>query len=190
MNSHTLFFVSSNSQKLADILEQAGSIVGIDIEHIDWSSPEWLMRDLQKLTESKAESAFNKFHRPLFVDHTSLEIDALGGLPGPNSSFFWDALGDDICRIVGAIGPPHAKMTVCLAYTEGRRIYSVSHTANGRIADQPSGDRSFSWDRIFIPEGGSKTFGQMTVAEKNEFSPRSKAFSEMIQNIRGLLDER
>ncbi|OQP87057.1 hypothetical protein BTR14_06345 [Rhizobium rhizosphaerae] len=190
MTPHKLFFISSNSQKLADILDQAGKIKGIDIEHINWSSPEWLSQDLGKLTEKKAESAFEKFHRPLFVDHTSLKIDALGGLPGPASSFFWEALRDDICRIVHAVGPPQAKMTVCLAYTEGKRIYSVSHTVTGHVAEQPVGDRSFSWDRIFIPDGETKTFGQMSVAEKNKFSPRSRAFSEMITDIKVRLDER
>lgn len=46
---------------------------------------------------------------------------------------------------------------------------------DGLIAKKPRGDKGWGWDPVFIPEGSSKTFGEMEEAEKNKYSMRAKA---------------
>ena len=45
----------------------------------------------------------------------------------------------------------------------------------GAIADRERGKGGFGFDPIFIPEGGTKTFGEMTLSEKNAVSHRARA---------------
>lgn len=45
---------------------------------------------------------------------------------------------------------------------------------HGRIAMSPRGSGGFGFDSIFVPEGGDgRTFGEMSLLEKNRFSHRA-----------------
>ena len=189
MSFKVLFFASGNIQKLADIQELAGSVVEFDIEFhkINLSEPQ--SNDLEYVLVSKAEEAFNKLRRPLFVDHTSLELQALGGHPGTNSSAFWGAIGDDICRIVHQLGDAKATVAVGLTYTDSKNFYTFVKRIEGTISTVPKGTRAFDWDLVFIPDGQKKTYGEMPVEEKNLYSPRSLAFSAMIEHVKNNLAE-
>lgn len=45
---------------------------------------------------------------------------------------------------------------------------------NGNIV-HPRGSQNFGWDPIFLPEGSSKTYAEMSNEEKNSISHRFKA---------------
>jgi XTP/dITP diphosphohydrolase len=186
MSKRTLLFASANTHKLADILQQTKQITDFDVLRVDHSSEELASSDLTAVAERKAEQAFSKFHRLLFVDHTSLEIDAINGFPGTRSSEFWQTLKGKICDVVAGVSKSNrgATMACCLAYTDGKRIYTELQRIRGTVAEAPRGKREFSWDSIFIPEGYIKTFDEMEIGEKNNVSPRAAAFGKMIENLR------
>ena len=54
---------------------------------------------------------------------------------------------------------------------------------NGIITETSFGTEGFGYDPIFLPEGDTRTFAQMSLQEKNKFSHRSRA----IQNLAGFL---
>ena len=43
----------------------------------------------------------------------------------------------------------------------------------------PRGDKNFGWDSIFQPLGSKKTFGEMTLKEKNQYSHRAEALKKL-----------
>ena len=58
-------------------------------------------------------------------------------------------------------------------------------THDGIISAAPRGQNGFGWDAIFIPERETRTFGEMTPAEKDAVSHRSRAWRALA--ARGLL---
>ena len=55
----------------------------------------------------------------------------------------------------------------------------VEGRIDGTLTFPPRGDRGFGYDPIFIPEGGSLTFGEMDPAEKDAISHRALAFAKL-----------
>jgi XTP/dITP diphosphohydrolase len=62
---------------------------------------------------------------------------------------------------------------------EGKE-YQFEGIAEGEILEQETGDGGFGYDPIFKPEGFSKSFAELTLAEKNEISHRGIAGSALI----------
>ncbi len=57
---------------------------------------------------------------------------------------------------------------------------------HGRIATEPRGEGGFGYDALFIPdEGDGRTFAQMTLAEKQVISHRSRALAQAQQLLEG-----
>jgi XTP/dITP diphosphohydrolase len=67
---------------------------------------------------------------------------------------------------------------VHIGYCEpGKDVRIFRGEIDGRIV-MPRGKSGFGWDVIFIPEGCTKTFGEMASEEKNKISHRKKAFEK------------
>ena len=47
----------------------------------------------------------------------------------------------------------------------------------------PRGANGFGWDVIFVPEGESRTFAEMSAEEKNARSHRAKAFADLLRRL-------
>ena len=60
-----------------------------------------------------------------------------------------------------------------------------SGEVRGQIARAPRGDRGFGWDTIFIPDGETRTFAEMTPEEKDRLSMRRKAFRDFAESRLG-----
>ncbi len=58
-------------------------LIGGKIETLDVDLPEIQSDDLNEVLEAKGEEAWRRVGRPLVVEETGLELDALGGFPGP-----------------------------------------------------------------------------------------------------------
>ena len=72
--------------------------------------------------------------------------------------------------------------TVFLHRTGG--THEVFHgTCNGTIADREKGPGGFGFDPIFIPEGASQTFAEMSLTEKNAYSHRGRAVDELVRYL-------
>jgi XTP/dITP diphosphohydrolase len=46
------------------------------------------------------------------------------------------------------------------------------------------GEKGFGYDPIFIPEGSSKSFAEMSMDEKNNYSHRQKAVTQLFEFLR------
>jgi XTP/dITP diphosphohydrolase len=54
---------------------------------------------------------------------------------------------------------------------------------NGSIAEESTGENGFGYDPIFIPEGHTKTFGELSAVVKKALSHRAKATEKLIQYL-------
>ncbi len=124
---------------------------------------------------------------PTLAEDSGLEVDALGGAPGVQSSRFGGPgssyprkfkLLYDALRAVGSIDGP-ARFVCALAVAEGDRIvFEARGTVEGRIAPEPKGTGGFGYDPIFF----YPPFG-CTLAEagdrKLSVSHRASAFRQL-----------
>lgn len=143
----------------------------------------------------KATDAANASGLPALADDSGICVAALGGQPGIYSAR-WAGPDKDFTvamqrierELAGAADRSAAFVcALCLAWPDGR-----SETFEGRVDGilvwPPRGTNGFGYDPMFVPEGGTLTFGEMDPAAKHAISHRARAFAKLL--ARGLADLR
>ena len=172
MKIDKLYFATSNRDKL----KEARILLGIEVLGTELKVDEIQSLDPKDVAEKKAQSYFSILKKPIFVEDTSLSIKALNGLPGTYIDAFMKVLGNEgLVKLLkdskerGAV----AQATVVFVDSQGE-LHTFIGKTYGNISAKPKGV-GFGWDPIFIPEGESRTFGEMTLDEKNKYSMRAAA---------------
>lgn len=163
-----LIFVSKNPFKhneAKQILEPLGITVEVDSTEIQ----ELQTIDMEALVRDKAIKAFQRIGRPLYVEHTGLYLDLLGGFPGGLTQIFWDSLQKDRFSELFASQNHRALAKTHIGYVDGQRVHVFKGEIAGRIVSPPRVDHGFQWDCIFVPEGENLAFSEMG-DRKNEIS--------------------
>jgi XTP/dITP diphosphohydrolase len=132
----------------------------------------------------KARAAADASGLPALADDSGLAVRALGGAPGVHSAR-WAGPGRDFAdamrRVVEGVacGDRRAAFVavLCLAWPGGGPERLYEGRVEGLIAPGPRGAGGFGYDPIFLPEGETRTFGEMTRAEKARLSHRARAFA-------------
>ena len=126
----------------------------------------------------KARAVVEATGLPAVADDTGLFVDALDGGPGVETASFggWEkllpVLGDESNRRA-------VFRTVALVLWPDGRELVVEGACEGSIASSPRGERGWGYDPVFVPQGGTKTFAEMTDTEKNALSHRGRAFAAL-----------
>jgi len=148
----------------------------------------------------KAVSAAMATQLPAFADDSGLAVDALDGAPGifsarwagPTKDF--SAAMARIERLLqerGALQPSqrraHFVSALCVAWPDGH-VEEVEAMAGGTLVWPPRGAAGFGYDPMFLPDGHTRTFGEMTSIEKHGLPPlglglshRARAFVKLAE---------
>jgi XTP/dITP diphosphohydrolase len=133
--------------------------------------------------ELKALAAAKASGLPALADDSGLCVDALGGAPGIYSAR-WAGPDKDfmvaMMRVRDALdleGPrsAHFICALSLAWPDGH-VESVEGRVDGMLAWPPRGDNGFGYDPMFIMDGKSRTFGEISRDEKEADNHRARAF--------------
>jgi non-canonical purine NTP pyrophosphatase (RdgB/HAM1 family) len=167
-------FVTSNLGKL----REAEAVLGCKLDHRALDLAEIQSLDLVEVVRDKAARAWQRLQRPVLVEDTGLELDGLGGFPGPLVRWLLASVGPaGICRIVHCFTDSRATARCLVCATDGSTEIFGEGVVHGTIAAEPRGKSGFGWDSAFIPDDGDgRTYGEMTEDEKNLISHRRKAF--------------
>ncbi len=120
----------------------------------------------------------------LLADDSGLMVEALNGRPGVYSSRFAGVgcrYGDNNKKLLRLLKKvPRSKrkakfICVMALYDNGKLIKIFKEDCCGTIAFSEKGDNGFGYDPVFIPEGYSKTFAELSPITKNRISHRGKA---------------
>jgi XTP/dITP diphosphohydrolase len=148
--------------------------------------PEETGSSFEANAELKARAAAAASGLPAFADDSGLVVPALGGAPGIYSAR-WAGPERDFARAM-------AEVERRLAVSADRRASFVAVLAlawpdmhvelfrgevRGTLVFPPRGGRGFGYDPIFVPEGGSETFGEMDPVAKHAISHRAVAFGKL-----------
>lgn len=177
VNQDVLKVFTSSDQKVEEMIE----ILGVDVEKVMPGQHFFEIQsgNMTTVMAHKAREAYIKnSERPILVEHTGLFIHCLHGFPGPMTDSFIKTIGNSkICSLVKTDRKATAKTAI--GFYNGHHTFYWTGETKGEISLKPQGGNGFGWDSIFIPYGksnaGRRTLGQMSLAEKNEFSMRRKA---------------
>ncbi|MEQ1709103.1 MAG: RdgB/HAM1 family non-canonical purine NTP pyrophosphatase [Terricaulis sp.] len=140
----------------------------------------------------KAKAAADASGLPALADDSGLEVFALGGAPGVYSARWagpeknFQAAMERVWReLAGGAGDAGARFVCALALAEpGGGVQCFEGEARGTITWPPRGEQGFGYDPIFVPEGGARTFGEMSHDEKLPLTHRARAFEKLLAALR------
>jgi XTP/dITP diphosphohydrolase len=124
-----------------------------------------------------------------FADDSGLAVDALGGEPGIYSAR-WAGPEKDFARAMEiveeklserrALAPAqrsaHFVSALCVAWPD-RHTEEFEASVDGSLVWPPRGNQGFGYDPMFLPDGHTRTFGEMTSEEKHALPPRGQGLS-------------
>ncbi len=123
--------------------------------------------------------------RPAVGDDSGIEVDALGGRPGPHSARYGGEGLDDAGRVAKLLGElrdvaPAARGArfVCVAAlaTPDGEVEVARGECPGVILSAPRGASGFGYDPVFQPEGFDVSMAELSAETKNRISHRGRAF--------------
>ena len=140
----------------------------------------------------KAKAAADASGLSVLADDSGLVVPALSGAPGIYSAR-WAGPAKDFGAAMQRVhrelgGRDRSAIFVAvlaLAWPDGG-MELFRGEVPGSLVWPPRGERGFGYDPMFVPEGGSETFGEMEPAEKHKISHRACAFAKLVQGcLRG-----
>lgn len=130
----------------------------------------------------------------VLADDSGLCVDALGGAPGVESAYYAGPQGDSAANLRKLVEmlrgvPPekrgaHFNCTLVVLDDAGRE-HVFEGRCEGRLRELPAGGAGFGYDPLFVPNGYSQSFAQLSEAEKNAISHRGRAWGELVTWWRG-----
>ena len=181
-----LALATKNEGKIREILEICA---GWPVEWITFRDAEWpdvpeTGATYEENAAAKASAVAEVLGVPAVADDSGIEVDALGGAPGPRSARFAgeDASDEDNLRLLldRVRGVPEARRTAryrCVAVCAwpNERTVSAEAVCEGRIILEPRGSGGFGYDPAFVVAGRARTMAELSPDEKNAISHRGKA---------------
>ena len=136
----------------------------------------------------------------VLADDSGLEVFALHGEPGIYSARYAGVHGDDqannqkLLAKLKDVSDRSARYFCALSYqivsknAEGKFVISEPQIFEGECRGQvnfaPVGDKGFGYDPLFIPNGETRTFAEMELAEKKPISHRGNAIRALHAHLR------
>jgi XTP/dITP diphosphohydrolase len=141
----------------------------------------------------KAHAAAQASGLPALADDSGLEVQGLDGAPGVHSAR-WAGPERDFAKAMARVRDELTKpagtfaeadrsaafvAVLCLAWPD-RHEELAEGRVEGELVDPPRGSGGFGYDPMFVPEGESRTFGEMAPADKQRLSHRARALRQLL----------
>ena len=168
-------FITGNQNKanyLAKYLDHPVDHIKLDLDEIQ-------SLDLKEIVEHKVRQAYDKIKKPVIVEDVALEFAALGGLPGTFIKFFVEKVPfETICSMID--GKTRNATARCIfGYFDGKNLELFEGNLDGEIAETPSGENGYGWDKIFIPQGYSITRASLSEEDDQKTYLQIKPFKKL-----------
>ncbi len=178
---YNITFITGNETKA----DQLARHLDYPVTHQKLDLVEIQSLDLKEIIQHKSKEAYRIVKKPVLVEDTSLTFLSLGRLPGPLIKWFLTELDNKgLCDVLDSFGSRAALAEVCFGLYDGQVLHTFEGQMRGTISDNPRGDKGFGWDPIFIPDGYTKTWGEMSVEEQAETSMRRIALKKLAQFLK------
>jgi len=123
-------------------------------------------------------------------EDSGIEVAALGGRPGIASARYAPEGAPAIAKLLGELGEEADRraryVSELVAVGPDGEILCGTGVADGRIADAARGSGGFGYDPVFVPDGETRTVGELGDTWKNEHSHRARAARALREAVGGL----
>jgi XTP/dITP diphosphohydrolase len=197
-----IVIATHNPGKLAEMRELLSpyGVAAVSAGELGLDEPEETGDSFRANAAIKAVAAAKAAKLPAFADDSGLVVDALDGAPGLLSARWAGPTKDfagamaRIERLLqerGATTPErrraHFVSALCVAWPDDHRE-EVEARVDGILVWPPRGTAGFGYDPAFLPDGYTRTFGEMTSLEKHGLPPlglglshRARAFVKLAE---------
>ena len=188
-NAHKLKEVRSILQAKENLADEVQVLSLVDID-CDEELPE-TASTFEGNALQKAEYISTKYGVRCFADDSGLEVEALHGSPGIYSARYAGTMNsaDNIARLLqemkDEVNRKARFRTVVVSIIDGEQK-TFEGIINGIITTEARGSKGFGYDPVFIPDGETRTFAEMSSEEKNRISHRALAIREMVPYLKSL----
>ena len=146
----------------------------------------------------KVRAASQQLGRIALAEDSGLEVEGLGGAPGPHSARYGGPDLDDAGRVArllselrGLRGDARRARFVCVAAlaVPGAPVVTARGECPGRILEVPAGGGGFGYDPVFAPEEGgdpARAMAELPAELKNRISHRAAALRGLSDDLRAL----
>jgi XTP/dITP diphosphohydrolase len=196
---------SHNEGKVREILDLLGPF-GIAVRsagELGLPEPEETGTSFAENAILKARAAAGASGLVALADDSGLAVDALGGEPGIYSAR-WAGPTKDFSiamqkveaslQAIGATASDRRRaefVCVLALAAPGGDVETFDGRVAGTLVWPPRGNQGFGYDPIFLPEGHSRTFGEMSAEEKHGWRPgaaealshRARAFKHLAERL-------
>ena len=168
----------------------------VSAAELDLPEPEETGTTFVANAELKALAAADLSGLPALADDSGLCVEALGGEPGvytanwaetPGGTRDWRMAMEKVEARLAALGPDASRSaqfvsTLALAWPDGHVEWFEGRIA-GTLVWPVRGATGFGYDPMFVPEGETRTFAEMSFEEKQENNHRSRAFAKLVAAV-------
>ncbi len=172
-------------RELRDLLAPYG-IEAVSAGELGLAEPDETGKTFRDNARIKARAAAKASKLPAFADDSGLVVDALDGAPGIHSAR-WAEPDKDFASAMQKIETllrernaadrsAHFISALCVAWPDGH-VEEFEDRVDGTLVWPPRGDQGFGYDPIFLPDGHTRTFGEMSAEEKHGLPPKGKGLS-------------
>ena len=189
MKLEEIVFASHNEGKIKEIKKLLAPY-GIKVKSaLDMNLPdvEETGKTFEENSLLKSRTIAKLVNMPCLADDSGLCVDALNGAPGvysaryvPNRDFDkgMEKLLAEMEKSPNKSRNAHFSCVISLAWPDGQ--YKVfAGQVDGKIAFHKMGAGGFGYDPLFVPEGFTSSFAQMSQEEKNKISHRGRAVEKL-----------
>jgi XTP/dITP diphosphohydrolase len=183
-----LVLASHNRGKLREIaaLMAPYGVETVSAADLGLPEPEETAADFAGNAQLKALAAATASGLPALADDSGFCVAALAGAPGVLSAR-WAGPEKDFAgamnRLEAELGEAEDRRAwfvcvLCLAWPD-RHTATYLGRVEGTLAWPPRGTLGFGYDPIFVPAGGTQTYGEMPPDEKHATSHRARAMAQL-----------
>ena len=196
---NTLWLATSNKNKIKEFEDLLKSLPFTlrTMEEVDHEPPDETGKTFLENAKIKLlEFQKRKPQSWILAEDGGIEIDALGGRPGVYSGRYFKEEASWPERLEALLlemkdvpeNKRSAQMTsVILASTPDGSLIHSEGVVKGSIALSVRGKEGFAYDWVFIPQGQTKTIGELGPAFKNQISHRAIATNKLTQQLNRIL---
>jgi XTP/dITP diphosphohydrolase len=188
-----LVIASRNPGKIREILAIGGDWPVEWLSDEDW--PEVEETGLTYLDNAllKARAVAEATGLPALADDSGLEVDALGGKPGPRSARYAGETatdGENLAALLDALRetrPPRTaryRAVAAIAWPGGEAEWAEG-VCEGTLRLEPAGTGGFGYDPVFQPEGFEVTMAELPPETKDRLSHRGRALRALRARLQG-----
>lgn len=184
-----IVFATNNSHKLSEVRELlAGKYEVLSPREVGVEGDvEESAQTLDGNALLKARALHQATGLDCFADDTGLEVEALGMEPGVRSARYATSGNDTeannnlLLRNLEGVDNRAAQFRTVVALILDSEEYLFEGIVRGEITCERFGEQGFGYDPLFLPEGESVTFAQMSSEAKGKISHRGRAVAKLVQ---------